>query len=120
MTIRYFFKNMSRSQALESHIKEKLESALAFTDHSVPVNVRISQENRQASVQMDCHALDRYPVEVHGRSEDFIKSVDLAAERLTRVVKKRKGKRQKMRFGATARQLDENWESEVLEQRKIS
>ena len=115
MTIRYYFKNMTRSPSLEFYAKSKLEQIDHFVDQSHPIQITILQDRRDATIRITCHSKDRHPIEVQSKSESFHKSVDGAIDKLLRAVKKRKERRKGFRGNLSAERLDRDFANKELE-----
>ena len=92
MNVRFYFKHMASSEALQSYTLGRLAALENLLTDSGQLSVTFKLAGDHRSVQFTCHARNRRPVTVMSDTDNMYGSVDLAVHKLRRVLRKSKEK----------------------------
>lgn len=115
METKYFFRHLPISEALKTFTDGKLDSVANLVNEEFPVAVTISNEHQEWGVKIACHSHDKHHIEVSADSDEVHKSVDLAVDKLAKVLRRRKDKLVHKRQSQLGHELDAEEAAKRLE-----
>lgn len=92
MNIMYYFRHIDSSDALKYEVEQRVAALEPLILSSLPIHVTFSVANNLYTVHIGLHARNNNQVDVEESSDDMYKSIDMAYEALSRVVKREKEK----------------------------
>lgn len=105
MQIKFYFKQMEESEALNDYTKAKFDSLIPMVREDMPINVRYESHQDRRKVHVSCVAKDHGNVRVSVVAGDMFEAIDRAADKLSRILSRRKERRVKIRTPLTTEQL---------------
>ena len=102
----FVFKNMSSSAAVEGHTTKKIQdSIMRYVTKPKQVHVTFSVDRHLHKVHIILNAGDGFRTDVHGETTDMYASIDEAAQKLEKQMRKHKEKLKDHKRGQPLREL---------------
>ncbi len=99
MQVNITFRHLEPTEALKAHVRDKVEHIKRYIDRPSEAHAVLHLENLEHHADLTVKA-GPYLLRGRARSEDMYASIDLAAEKIERQLKKHKAKRKNHKAAA--------------------